>query len=731
MAALRISRGDLLAALFLLLLPVVVHLPALTGWHRFDPLFQVSVSGLPLETTVPDGLLTGYPGWVDANAGVTVEALGALAARDWLHGVLPWWNPYSGVGLPLAAESQNCAFFLPFVLLLALPHGLLLLRITVIALAGLFTLPLLRRLGCSGMPALVGASLFELNGTFAWFSHGPIMPIAFLPLLLFGIEQARDGRRWPPLAIPLGIAWSLLAGFPETAFIDGLFAFAWAALRFVQSGSRLRYAGCVIGGGLVGLMLAAPGIWPFIEALARSFLSTHEGVNADVLLPANLTLMLFPYVFGAVPMGVLRLGVHHLLWYKTGGFCDLVLVGLALIALRWPYRIGALRWLLVGWIVLTLARALGIPGVTEAFTAVPLLRQAAFHVYVLPSWSMALCVLAAFALQDWTEGCPSSFRRALMLTVGIGTLALRMGRGEAEPLLQQIPGYLVYPLSSIAIATVMLAAVAHLWSRPATAKRQTVMGAALVAHAGLLFSFPLLSGAQGGHLDVASLRYLQSHVDLGRVVSFGPLVPNYGAFFGIAEVGHNYLPVPRNWVDYIRLHLHPDTDGVTFYEGWTLPRDGLADLMRAYEATGVSYALTAWGVDLPLAGATLAWRGDSMNIWKLPDPAPYFSAGVCALTPRSRLAVEADCPAPATLRRLELTWPGWRVRIGGAPAEIVADDIFQTVALPAGRSEIAFAYAPPWINAAWAACATGAAILLAGFYGANVQRREFQTGAHG
>jgi hypothetical protein len=106
-----------------------------------------------------------------------------------------------------------------------------------------------------------------------------------------------------------------------------------------------------------------------------------------------------------------------------------------------------------------------------------------------------------------------------------------------------------------------------------------------------------------------------------------------------------------------------------------------------------------------------------MDVWKLPRPTPYFEAAGCQLTPISRERLTAICAAPATLRRLELIWPGWRARIDGAPAEIVADDIFQTVSLPAGRSKIAFRYAPPWINAAWAACAAGAAILLAGFLG--------------
>ncbi len=714
MAAPGLTRRDWPAWLFLVLLPALVHLPVLTGWKRFDPLFAVPVSGVAIGTTVPDGLMSGFPGWIDANAGVTVEALGALAAKDWLHGVLPWWNPYSGVGLPLAAEAQNAAFFLPFVLLLALPHGLLLLRLAMMALAGLFTRALLRRLGCAGMPALVGAALFELNGTFAWLAHGPILPVAFLPLLLLGIEQARDGRRWPPLAIPLGIGWSLLAGFPETAFIDGLFALAWAVLRLARTEHRPRYAGCVVGGGTVGLLLAAPGIWPFIESLPRSFLSLHEGANNETLLPANIALMVFPYLYGPLLMGFFRLGAQTVLWFKVGGFCDLVLIGVAGLALRRTGRETALRWLLAAWVALTLWRAAGLPGGTAVTEAVPLLRQAAFHLYVLPSWSMALSVLAALALTDWLAGQAGSPWRVVALTLGIGAIVLWLGSSDIALLWRGVAHYAVFPVATVLAAVATLALVAWLWGRRASAGAAMVLAGGLLARACILFALPLFSGPSGGHIDAGSIRFLQTNAGLQRVVSFGPLVPNYGAMFGVAEVGHNYLPVPLNWTGYVARHFHGDSDGVNFYEGWNLPAEGLDGLMAEYQRVGAAYATIFPGRAIPLAGASLAWRGEAMDIWRLPNPTPYFQAPGCTLVPGSRLLVTADCPAPATLTRLELASPGWRATRDGMAVELGTADIFQTLALPAGRSEIAFSYAPPWIRFAWAAFALGAATLACG-----------------
>ena len=213
---------------------------------------------------------------------MTLQSLGGLAAAEWLRGVIPWWNPYSGIGLPLAAEMQPGAFFLPFVLLLHLGHGLILLKIALQAVAGLATHALLRRLGLTRAAALLGGICYQLNGTFAWFSDAPITPIAFLPLFLLGIEHAleaaRTGRRGGWAAIGVAVGYSLYAGFPETAYLNGLLALAWAVLRFATAarGVRPSFLARVAAGGISGLLAAAPLLLPFGQFMAV----------ADVIRPA-------------------------------------------------------------------------------------------------------------------------------------------------------------------------------------------------------------------------------------------------------------------------------------------------------------------------------------------------------------------------------------------------------------------------------------------------------------
>ncbi len=692
--------------LLLAVLPAVVHLPALTGAFRFDPLYIAS--GLTAGTWHPNGLIPGYPGWIDGNAGVTTEALGALAARDWLAGQVPWWNPYSGIGLPLAAEGQTTALFLPFGLLMALPHGLLLLRMALMVVAGQCTYALLRRLGLGAMPAFVGAALFELNGTFAWLAHGPMMPVAFLPMMLLGAEQ---GRQRFAIAMAAGMAWSFLAGFPETAALNVLLAASWAALRLVQAPNRVAYAARVGGAAIAGLLIAAPAIWSFLQALPWEFVGSHAGRVQGGLTPGNWAQLLFPYIYGNVMQAPLVLGVKGVLWACTGGYLGLVPVALALLALRRHAPDAALRWLLLGWLVITGLRAAAFGPAVWLFGLVPLLRQAMVHVYILPSWSMALSVLAACTLQDWRHGARLRTGWVLAGTGLAAAAALRAAAPDINGLRVMLPDWV--PLAAIVLPALLLTGI--VWLLHQSRQRPALLAGGIAGGAACLSTLTLFAGTHGRPLDLGAIQFLQQNTGLGRVLSLGPLVPNFGAMFGIAEIDHNYLPVPSLWVNAIRARLQPDCDGVNFYNG-AAPAN-LSAVLPAYEAMAVRYVLTWPGLNLAATtpGITRAYHGTIMDIWSLPNPSPYVTAPGCNISstgtgPGTRTRMVAQCPHAATLLRRELYVPGWSVRVNGADAPLVEQDIFQAVDLPAGESSVEFTYAPPGI--AWAWLMAGAGVLI-------------------
>jgi hypothetical protein len=728
--------------MLLAILPVFVHLPALSGWFRIDPIYVVS--GVTPGTWTTNGLVPGFP-WIDGNAGVTTEALGGLVAHDWLSLKLPWWNPYSGVGLPLAAEGQNPAFFLPFVLLLALPHGLLLLRMCLMALAGFFTFALLRRMRLNTVPSLAGAVLFELNGTFALLAHGPIMPVAFLPLILLGLEQATIGFS---LSCVLGVAWSFTAGFPETACLNLVLAGIWAAIRCAQAPDRLRYALRAGGSAACGMLLASPAVWPFLEALPREFVGTHAGIVASGLLPANTALLLFPGIFGAPLAGTLSLGQPDAVWVRAGGTCDIVLLVLATCALRWRVQDRALRFAMAGWLVLSFARAVKWPAAVFLFGVVPFLREANVHLYVLPGWSMALAILAAMAVQDWQAGAVCRPWRLLLPAAALTAIAGYLALPAMQILWVALPGYKPFVAAALLTPLLCLLALAAIMRGKATPPRAPVLAICVTLNAALLFILPELAGTHKRVVDAGAVRFLQDHAGLGpvrflhdhaglgpvrflhddaglgpvrflhddaglgRVLSLGPLVPNYGAYYGVAEIGHNYLPVPSSWVEYARARLMPDMDGVNFYAGAPPTRTALMAALPAYEAAGVDLVTVLPGVqpfDMSRVPApTLAYRGTAMDIWQIPNAAPYFQAPGCKLAVASRTQLQTNCGAPSSLHRLELFWPGWQADIDGHAVAIASDGgIFQSVPLPAGESHVVFSYSPPGNRVMWVAWTVG------------------------
>ncbi|MHB1710642.1 MAG: hypothetical protein ACYCV7_04465, partial [Acidimicrobiales bacterium] len=241
-------------------LPAIVHLVT-TNPLAFDAHLAPGASGL----------LPGLPS-IDPDAGYTAQALGHLAAMDWLHGHIPWWNPFEGIGAPLAGEMQSGAFF-PLTLLLALHQGLLLLQVTLEVVTGWATYFLVRRVGVGRTFSAAAGVAFGLCGTYAWFSYAPIRPIALLPLALLGVERslsaAAERRRGGWRLLAAAIAFSILAGFPETTFIDGLFVVGWALMRIVGPGRacwRPLLAKVTLG-GVVGVALSAPLVVAFITYL--------------------------------------------------------------------------------------------------------------------------------------------------------------------------------------------------------------------------------------------------------------------------------------------------------------------------------------------------------------------------------------------------------------------------------------------------------------------------------
>lgn len=599
-----LDRYPSLPILFLILLPFLVELPLTIFGLSNNPIWFNSgvVSGMH------PGLLPGSPPYIDPNVGFTTQALGRLAAEDWFCGVIPWWNPYSGIGLPLAGEMQPDAFFLPFVLLLLLHNGVLWLKIAMQIFAGLATFALLSELKLGRLAALTGSALYALNGTFVWLP-GPVAvinTIPFLPLLLYGIERARreDGARaivW----VGLAIAGSLLAGFPEAAYLNGLFALAWMLYRFFREQRRWRFAGRVVYGGFLGLLLAAPLLVAFYDYLMiTSSLTSHAFGEAFLPIQALSTLYL-PYVYGPI-FHMAGSGVLGDVWGNVGGYAGILLVFLACVGAMASGRERGLRWLLLGWVLLAWAKSFGFTPVMEIMNHIPLLRDVAFFRYSPPSWEMALAILAALALNDLRQGLPR-LRWPLVWTLGSLALAASIAWpwhaswgwpfAQAEKMAMLMGAAVLWAIMGLALVLLV-------WFCWKGERRRWALAVMVMMDSAVLFMVPELSGVHPGEVDQPAITFLRTHLGLSRFYTLGPIEPNYAAYFGVASINHNYLPIDSNWVDYMEKNLFPSirkSGGVIFWLPWYGNNTGanvLPEFFRNYEKVGVRYVVTNKGQTL-------------------------------------------------------------------------------------------------------------------------------------
>jgi hypothetical protein len=769
------AAGDGWAVAALVALAVVIRLPELLGLVHANALGYTAALG-----TSSPGFVGGQP-TIDPNIGFTAQALGTQAARQWFAGQIPWWNPYEGVGLPLAGEMQSAAFF-PLTLLLIAPWGQTVLHICLQAIAGVSAYYLLRQMRLSRVAAFTGGALFEFNGVFAWLANAVVNPIPFLPLLLLGVERAlasaqaappAQGRAWRDVArdatagwkwIAVALALSLLAGFPEVAYLDGLLAALWAIARLVSLRGWVavapRFALKLATGLVVGVAIAAPTLVAFADYASEANLGLH-GQNVGALALPNLSLAqyLFPYIYGGIFQYAAPMGVPAS-WSGIGGYLGATVAFLALLGAG-ARRDLALRIALVAWIALMVGRSVGAQPFAAIVNHIPLIDSVAVYRYANASWILAAVVLCAFAVDDWRGTARDKLKAIICAAITLGGLclgALWLAQPTLRALFQNplffekrlVVGSLVVEcgvmlalLAALLIgreSAAMAAAGSHRLLAVARARPHALlMGLAAVALTLAYFFYPTLANPRHVTIDTAAIRYLQAHSGYQRFFTLGPFEPNYGAYFDLAGLNHNDVPVSQRWVDYIHTHLDPYADPMLYLNvprpsGQPSMSDELAARLPAYAAVGVKYVLTTPG-DQPFAPLpasqrpTLVYQDAVLWIYQLPDPAPLFgvASGSCRTETRSWTQADVVCAAPATLVYRSLADSGWRATVNGQRAAItMVDGLFQRVALPAGHARVVFTYEPPYARLALLLAAAGL-LALAGALALSLRRAESQS----
>jgi len=592
-----LDRHPALPLILVVVLPLVLQLPLLLSGRSTDPIWFVS--GL----TQGSHLLPSWP-FIDPNVGFTSEALGRLAAWDWVHGIVPWWNPYTGIGMPLAGELQPGAFFLPFTLLFLLREGVLWQQILMQIIAGFTTYALLRELRLSRLAALMGGALFALNGTIAW-TPGPAAVYCsqpFLPLLLWGIERARKQYSGAAsiLAIGVATAWSLLAGFPEPAYISGLLALSWGLYRLVFEQNRWVMLRRAIAGWATGMLVAAPLLIAFADYIRQSDSFGIHKLGEESLNRQAFSATVMPYVYGLVGMSFHSLPLFHI-WASIGGYTSVLIVLLAVAAFASGSRQRGLKFLLLGWVLLAFAKTFGLQPVMALMNHLPLLRQTDFLRYAPPSWGLALVILASFGLDEFRGGAPG-WRRPFGIALGL--LAICTVLAWPKQAFWQRPQSFVPIMFALLVASLLwslagLLAAFLAWKCANTEWRRTVLVGILIFDAAVMFVLPKLSNVRPKGVDYEAIHFLHDHQGLSRTYTLGPIQPNYGAYFQVASIDHNVLPVPKLWADFVDRDLLPGLwgrfSGISFwpeYYGDDVGEQALSQNRANYLNLAVRYVIT-------------------------------------------------------------------------------------------------------------------------------------------
>jgi len=385
-----------------------------------------------------------------------------------LAGEWPLRNPYSGLGLPFAANAQSACYFPLTWLCLLGDLGWHLVLAARLVLAGVGTFLLARGLGRSRAAALAASIAYAYSLPFAAWLPGPLASVnALLPfLLLAALAVARRPDRRSGAIFGLALLAMQLGGNPEYTLLNAgaAFVFGVAVAASSRSRSALPAAGVLLAGGTAGTLAASVQILPFVEYLLLSRGWVEHASRAPFLLePWRAVTWFAPLFFGR--------HMDRNLWLEGRGFLEFgAFAGASVLALAltatFACRARRVAPLLVLAVVVA-GLAYGVPPFSWLRHVPPLDRtviQRSLHVAAL-----AVALLAAFGFDRLVAlRRRSGPRRALRTAIAAPAGLLLAGTVAAGSFLASgVPAEVLADTAgrSLAIAAaacvVLLAAVAY------------------------------------------------------------------------------------------------------------------------------------------------------------------------------------------------------------------------------------------------------------------------------
>jgi hypothetical protein len=366
-------------AAILTLAPALHHGLSLGPYDILSQSGLTRVSGVTVRNTVSADQIDEMIPW------------STLAWTQVHQGHIPLWNPFNGLGLPLAFNWQSAAFSLPalisYLFPLHLAYTAQIIATLVIAGTGAYALARVLRLGVIG--CATAGTVYELSGSFmGWLGwpHAAVMSwagwIFAVAILIFrGQHRARN-----IVAVALIFALAVFAGEPEIFVILvaslAVFVLTMVIIKFMAAHSvrhSMRPLMDLSIASVAGAALSAPLALPGLQVLAGStrnsgtLLATTEVGKA--LPPHDLVHLLVQGYNGLPIAGSQMFG--DAVYTDTAAYVGLIGVALAVLGVVRGWRQPET----VSFVVLTVATLAIVyaPPIQALFIHIPLVQTIDWH----------------------------------------------------------------------------------------------------------------------------------------------------------------------------------------------------------------------------------------------------------------------------------------------------------------------------------------------------------------
>jgi hypothetical protein len=603
------------------------------------------------------------------------------------QGHLPLWNPYNGLGLPLAFNWQSAPLSLASVIGYLVPlqysYDVGMIVTLLVAGTGVFVLARVLRLGL--LASVFAGTVFELSGPLTgWlgYPHGQVMAWGgwlFAAALL--VVRREEHRMRNIILFAVVLAMLVYSGQPEVLAVFGLALIVFVAAMMVQRTALARGSGEILHpvidlavGTVAGLALAAPLALPGLQAIARSNRSSTGNGGA---LQLHNFMYFISQGFDGIPIVGSRAFGESLFYQETAAYVGVIAVVLAAFALTVRFR----RSEVIAFPIVTvlMLAIVFVPPLNSAMNSLPVLGRVNWDRALMPV-VLSAAVLSGFGLDALVR---SSADRAVMrrsvwcfLVATAGLLVIFVfGRGSLPPELARIrSSSFVGPALGLGAGLIVVLMITVSNRREPTSRvNPKVVGSVagvilLLCETAWLLSAgsPLLSSSSTFLAPTPAESVLRSTVGSatvgfgnGQCGTLGIDVSDNDAL-GVYEFDA-YDPILPG--DY---YSSWDTNTGT-YTGIPLFNEFCPSITNASEARlyGVSYVLDRAGAAGP-KGAVFVRNIDGEALYRIPG------AAIATLT---ALPLSGDLPpvetrgTPVAVDRPDATT--WRIKTNGSAAQVL------------------------------------------------------------